>query len=108
MALPHAQPLQVITLHPAPGAVAATVTTSLLKTPGLQLIRLVLGSGQSLPEHHVPGDITIHCLSGRADVRTPRATCALQAGTLVMLPPAEPHAVQAHEDSVLLVTLVSA
>lgn len=106
MALKHAQPLEVIDLHTSDVAAGPAVSSSLLKTPRLQLMRVVLAAEQALPEHHVPGEITIHCLSGEADVGTPSRTCRLVPGTLVMLPAAEPHWVQARLDCVLLVTVL--
>jgi len=106
MALNHAHPLEVITLHANGAAPVAAISTSLLKSSHLQLLRLVLSAGQALPEHHVAGEITIQCLSGAADVVTPTHTCTLSAGTLVMLPAAEPHGVHAEVDTVLLVTVV--
>jgi quercetin dioxygenase-like cupin family protein len=106
MALKHAQPLEVIDLHATDETRGTAVSSSLLKTPHLQLMRVVLAAGHALPEHHVPGEITIQCLSGEADVVTPSRTCRLASGTLVMLPAAEPHRVQAHLDTLLLVTVL--
>lgn len=106
MALAHAQPLDVIDLRPLGPALRDGVTTSLLKTPTLQLMRLVLPAGQGLPEHSVAGAITVHCLEGAADVITPTRTCHLLAGHLVMLDGKEPHAVKAVSDASLLVTVL--
>ena len=106
MALKHAQPLEVIDLNATDETRGTAVSSSLLKTRHLQLLRVVLGAGHALPEHHMPGEVTIHCLAGEADVATPSRTCRLAAGSLVMLPAAAPHRVQAHRDSVLLVTIM--
>lgn len=106
MALKHAQPLDVIALHSAGLGDGNSTSTSLLKVPRMQLMRLSLKSGQCVPEHKAPGEVTIQCLSGQADVLTPARTCHLTPATLVMLPAAEPHAVRANEDTVLLVTLL--
>ena len=106
MALPHAQPLDVIDVRPLAADLRAEVTTSLLKTPALQLMRLVLRTGQGMPEHSVPGAITIHCLEGAATITTPSRTCELLAGQLVMLTGGEPHAVMATTDASLLVTVL--
>ena len=38
---------------------------ALFKTEELEVIRLVLAAGKSLPPHKVPGEITIQCLEGR-------------------------------------------
>lgn len=106
MALKHAQPLEVIDLHATDATRGTAFSSSLLKASHLQLLRVVLEAGHALPEHHVPGEITIQCLSGEADVAISSRTCRLVAGSLVMLPAAEPHRVHAHRDTVLLVTVV--
>lgn len=105
MALEHAHPLEVIDLHAHDGA---TVSTSLLRTAHLQLLRLVLPAGHGLPQHHVRGDVTIQCLAGAAAVTTPAGASRLVAGSLLMLPAGEPHEVRglAPEGCVLLVTLL--
>lgn len=106
MALPHAQALEVINVRPLGPRLSGNVSTSLLKTDQLQLMRLLLPAGQRLPEHHVPGEVTIQCLEGRVSVVTPGATIDLAAGELTLLPGAEPHSVLAHEDCSLLVTVL--
>ena len=106
MALPHAQPLDTIDVRPLGPGLREAVTSSLLKTPSLQLMRLVLLAGNSVPEHSVAGAITVQCLEGEALVTTPSRSCRLAAGQLVMLVGGEPHAVQALTDASLLVTVL--
>ena len=104
MALRHAQPLDVIDVRTLDAGLPGAVTTSLLKTPALQLMRLVLRAGYALPEHSVPGAITIHSLDGEAAVTMPSRTCDLRAGQLFMLTGSERHAVKATTDASLRVT----
>jgi len=106
MALQHADPLDVIDVQPLGSGLHDAVTTSLLKTPALQLMRLVLAAGERLPQHRVAGAITVHCLEGVSIITTPSRSCRLQAGQLVMLDGNEPHAVEALTDSSLLVTVL--
>ena len=106
MALSHAHPLEVIDVRPLGTALRDAVTTSLLKTPRLQLMRLVLPAGSGMPEHSVAGAITVHCLEGETVVTTASRRCELRTGQLVMLPENERHAVQAVTDSSLLVTVL--
>jgi quercetin dioxygenase-like cupin family protein len=106
MALQHAQPLDVIDVRPLGAGLREAVTASLLKTQGLQLMRLVLPAGHGLPEHSVAGAVTLHCLEGETVVTTPSRTCNLRAGQLVMLGGGEPHSLKSISDSTLLVTLV--
>jgi quercetin dioxygenase-like cupin family protein len=106
VALLHAQALELIDIRPLGPQLAAGVSTSLLKSERLQLMRLVLQAGQRLAEHRVAGEITIQCLEGEAEVVTPSRTLALEAGQLVMLAGGEPHAVSASKPSSLLVTIL--
>ena len=46
---------------PEPGA----SPKSLVKTKTLEIRRLTLPKGRTIPTHHAPGEITVHCLEGR-------------------------------------------
>lgn len=106
MALPHAQPLDVIGVRPLGPALHDAVSTSLLKTQRLQLLHLVLPAHHDRPEHHVQGECTLHCLEGDVEVRMPGGTRRLGPGQLVALPPGQPHALSARADSAVLMTLL--
>lgn len=106
MALVHAQPLDVISVRPLAARIAETKTHSLLKTDQMQMMRLVLVAGQTVPEHQVGGEMTLLCLEGRVLVNTPGRQCRLAEGDLVLLPAHEPHALEAQADSSLLATLL--
>jgi len=106
MALVHAQPLDVINVQPLGTRLGEVKTHSLLKTGKLQLMRVVLAAGQSMPEHHVSGEITIQCLEGEVLVSTPRREQALKTGEMMALPAHEPHALQARGEASLLVTIL--
>jgi quercetin dioxygenase-like cupin family protein len=106
MALIHANHGQLIDLKPLADERTDSPSTSLIKTGQLQLLHVVLHAGQQLPEHKVAGEISIQCLAGRVQLRTPGITMPLAAGQLTVLRGGEPHAVLAEQDSCLLVTLV--
>lgn len=106
MALPHAQALDVIDISPLGDQLRGAVTTSLIKTPALQLMRMVLRAGTDVPQHSVSGAITVQCLEGQTTVTTPSRACHLAAGRLVVLEGGEPHAVHALTDASLLVTIL--
>ena len=106
MALIHAQPFDVISLKPLAGKLREVKTHSLLKTRQLQLMRVVMAAGQSMPEHHVAGEITVQCLEGNVLISTPGRSCVLAAGELTVLPAQVPHGLKALADSSLLVTVL--
>lgn len=107
MALPHAAPLDVISVAPLGAALTGTVSTSLVKTGRIQLLHLVLAPHQDLPEHHVDDECVLHCLEGEVEVVMPGGSRRLRAGELVVLPAGQKHAVRARAESALLVTLLS-
>ncbi len=106
MALPHAQPLDVIAIAPLGAALRGAVSTSLLKTERLQLLHLVLPLHSDQPEHHVDQECSIHCIEGDVEVQMPGGTRRLGPGQLVVLPAQQRHALSARADSAVLVRLL--
>lgn len=106
MALPHAQPLDVIDLRPLGPELAPTRSHSLLRTDKLQLMRMVLLAGEGLPSHHQVGEVCIHCVEGLVVVSTSAGDKALQAGYATVLPASEPHAFKAEQDSSLVLLML--
>src|SRR5438067_8529750 len=106
MALPHAHPLDVISIGPLGPALHDAVSTSLLKTDRLQLLHLVLPARRDVPQHHVDDECTIHCLEGDVELRMPGGMRRLGAGQLIVLPAGEPYSLSARVDSAVLMTLL--
>jgi quercetin dioxygenase-like cupin family protein len=106
MALTHAKPGQLIDLKPLADGHTDSPSTSLIKTEQLQLIHLVLHAGQKLAEHKVAGELVVQCLDGRVELVLPGQRQPLAAGQLTVLPGGAPHAVEAVQDSCLLLTLM--
>jgi quercetin dioxygenase-like cupin family protein len=106
MALPHAQPLDVIDIGPLGPKLHEAVSTSLLKTDRLQLLHLVLPARRDVPQHHVDDECTIHCLEGDVEVAMPLGVRRLAPGQLVVLPAGQPYSLSARADSAVLMTLL--
>jgi quercetin dioxygenase-like cupin family protein len=68
MAIEHAQPGQAIDVRPLGSKLAAQQTIALFKCHDLEVIRLVLVAGKSLPPHRVPGEIIVQCIEGSIEV----------------------------------------
>lgn len=105
MAIPHVAPGQIINLLPLGLELPDVKTFALFKSENLELIRLVLRAGKSLPPHKVPGEITIQCIEGVISVSAQGTHCRLKAGQLIYLAGNVIHAVLAEEDSSALVTI---
>ena len=68
MAIPHALPGQAIDVAPLGTRLSSAQTIALFKSADLEVIRLVLPVGKSLPPHKVAGEITIQSVEGAIDV----------------------------------------
>jgi quercetin dioxygenase-like cupin family protein len=120
MALEHLQAGQVANVQPYGAALAGASNTALFKSAELEVMRLVLPKGKTMPAHQVQGEITIQCIEGvvqidasaSASASAPeasgsrRSSATLQAGQLLYLPGGAPHALLALEDASVLVTIV--
>jgi quercetin dioxygenase-like cupin family protein len=106
MAIPHAQPGEVIDVRPLAHTLASSKTSTLIKTPHVEVIRIVLPAGKFIADHKAPGEITVQCLEGRVNFKTMGQKKELQAGNLLYLLAEETHSVDASEDSSFLLTMV--
>jgi len=105
MAMPHALPGDSVDVAPLGPRLSSVKTRALFKSVDLEVIRLVLRAGKSLPSHKVPGELTIQCLEGALDVAVEGRSQVLRAGQLLYLAGGVSHAVRALEDASALVTI---
>lgn len=92
-------------LHlPLGNAVDAATSTTLMKSAGLELIRLVIPAGKEIPAHRAPGEITVQCIEGHVAFEHDGHAVDLHAGDLLHLCPQESHALKGISDSSVLVT----
>ena len=106
MAIPHAKPGEVFDVSPLGDAIADTKTSTLLKTDAFEVLRLNLPAGKIIAEHKARGEISVQCIEGRVTFTAMGKANELTAGKMPFLSAAEPHAVEALENSSLLVTLM--
>ena len=106
MSLPHASSGQLIDVRPLGNQLSSSTSRAILKTAGLELMRMVLQAGKSVQEHQVPGEITIQCLEGRVEVTAHGNSQLLRAGDMMYLQGGVPHALHAPEATSLLVTIL--
>ena len=105
MAIEHTRPGEVADVRPLGPAPASARTTALVKTEGLEVIRLVIPRGKAIPTHSTRGAITVQCLEGRVAFTAAGVTCELEPGHLLYLDGGQPHSVLGIVDASLLVTI---
>jgi quercetin dioxygenase-like cupin family protein len=106
MALDRAAAGDPIDVRPLGAALAATPTHALYKSDTIEVARIVLAAGKALPQHAVPGPITVQCLEGAVDFELPAGVTRLSAGELICVEGGTPHALRAVADASLLLTIV--
>lgn len=106
MALSHAACGDVITVGAGANDFSHFSAHALAKTTELELIRLILPKGKSMPEHHVPGELTLLCLHGEIVVDVHGKERTLHAGQMLYLLGGQAHALRAEQDAVALLTIL--
>jgi quercetin dioxygenase-like cupin family protein len=96
---------EVVSIAPLGPGLAGSRTAALLKARQLEVVRLVLLAGRSLPEHAAPGEITVACIEGAVRFSTPTGVQDMHAGDFIHLHAGVPHSLTATADSSLLVTI---
>jgi len=97
---------EVIDVRGAGAAEPGASPKSLVKTKTLEVRRLTLPKGRTIPTHHASGEIAVHCLEGRIAFTADAETRDVGAGQLIVLAAGEPHSLVGVEDSTVLVTKV--
>lgn len=65
IAIPHAQPGDVVDITPLGERLPETQATALVKTDSLEVLRRVLLAGKQIDPHGVPAEITVQCCTCR-------------------------------------------
>ncbi|WP_028606116.1 cupin domain-containing protein [Ottowia thiooxydans] len=105
MAQPHLQSGQIGSVLPLGEAMKKTPSYALLKAKQLEVIRLVLLAGKSMPEHQVSGEITVQCLEGEVEFRSGSEVHVMHGGDFLHLDGRAPHSLIAQKNASVLLTI---
>lgn len=106
MAISHLNSGEPISLMPFGKTIEGERSVALFKSEQLEVMRLVLTAGKSLPPHRVPGEITLQCLEGSFEVTAAGQTQVLSANHLMFLAGGVEHSLLALTDGTALLTIV--
>ena len=106
MALPHAQPGELVDVRPLGTALTETKTRTLFKTENVEVVRMVMPAGKEISEHEAPGEIIVQCLEGKVAFAALGRTREIESGQLMYLNAEEPHSVKCSEDASFLLTIL--
>ncbi len=102
----HPAPGELIDLAPLGDRFNDVAPIALLRTDDMEVMRLVLPKGKSIPEHRVAGELTLQCLEGTVEVQAPAGTRTLHAGQMLYLLGNTPYALFALENASMLMTML--
>ena len=108
MAIGHAKRGQLVDLNSWPTSLAPGQSHAIIVTNEMEVARLVLPAGKSLPDHAITSPIIIHCLKGTIELQTERVRQSISSGQLVHLEAGNPHSINALKDSEVLLTIIKA
>jgi quercetin dioxygenase-like cupin family protein len=80
--------------------------TVLRDDPQARVVLFGFAAGAGLPRHQAPHPVLLQVVEGRAEVTLADVTQAAPRGAWFQLPPGLPHAIQALEPTLLLVTIL--
>ncbi|MBL0142475.1 MAG: cupin domain-containing protein [Betaproteobacteria bacterium] len=106
MAIQHAAPGDLIDVLPLGERLRHAGSETLIRTTHLEIFRYVLRAGEAVRKHAASGLMVIQCLEGAVDFEAQGRVQVLVAGSMLYLADGEPHALNAREDSSLLVTVL--
>lgn len=106
MSLHHPVSGEVIDIRPLGDKLPQSESIALVRTAEFEVMRVVLPAGKSVPQHHVPGELTVQCLEGTVEIQAHDKQIVLRPGELIYLVGNVPYAFQALENASLLISMV--
>jgi universal stress protein A len=101
-----ANPGDLVDLRSLGTARDSVQTRTMVRTSSVQVIRLIVRTGQDVPQSASRGETLVQCLDGRAGLTALGKTQTLDTGNLVLLPAGERYAFHGIEDASLLLTIL--
>jgi quercetin dioxygenase-like cupin family protein len=99
-----ASPGEVVDVGPLGSELATAQVVPLIRTSDLEMFRVVVPSGTTVPTHEFSREVIVHCLEGRARVVSPGQVRDLRVGQLLYYLSDEPFSILGLEDASLLIT----
>ena len=87
-----------------PNHTAGRTARTVLSGSVMRAVVIALREGVEMAEHDSPNGATLYCVRGKVTLRTAGREWPVEPGQLIQVPP-QRHAVEAHADSAILLTV---
>jgi quercetin dioxygenase-like cupin family protein len=84
----------------------AVVSKIVLKKPNGNITLFAFDAGEELTEHTTPYDALVQVLDGSAEIIINGTPHSIPSGSSIIMPGNVPHAVKAHEQFIMLLTMI--
>ncbi|HUY93063.1 MAG TPA: hypothetical protein VMV10_30315 [Pirellulales bacterium] len=108
MAEPIANPGPTIWLEPLASIDETSRKITLVKTPQVEIIQLIVPAGRDVPTHQAQGDMVVQCLDGRVSLFALGKKYDLKPGQLLHLSLDDQFSIRGIDNASVLVTLIAA
>ena len=81
----HPAPGELIDIRPLGDRLTDSASIALARTDDLEVMRVIMLKGKSIPTHSIPGELTLQCIEGTVEVQALGRTLPLQAGRMIYL-----------------------
>lgn len=108
MTQPALVPGRTLVIQPLTASEEKSRQITLVKTPQVKVIQLIVPAGQDVPTHQAQGELLVHCLDGRVSLFALGNTYDLSPGQLLHLSIDEPFSIRGIDKASVLLTLIAA
>jgi quercetin dioxygenase-like cupin family protein len=105
---PVVQPGRAVFVHSLAATEETSRKTTLVKTPQVELIQLIVPAGRDVRTHQAQGEVVVHCLEGRVSLFALEKTYDLQSGQLLHLSCDDQFSIRGIDDASVILTLIAA
>lgn len=108
MTQPASMPGQTVFVQPLTATEEKSRQITLVKTPQVKVIQLIVPAGRDVPTHQAQGELLVHCLEGRVSLFALGNSYDLTPGQLLHLLIDEPFSIRGIDNASVLMTLIAA
>ncbi|HLR76389.1 MAG TPA: hypothetical protein VK106_01930 [Balneolaceae bacterium] len=101
----HIQSGEVVNLETLKGDMSVDSSYAIIKTEGMEVIRMALVEGKKTKEHQIEGELTVQCLKGSIIFSVDKKSCHLNEDDWLFVAKKQNFSYRVKQDTILLLTI---